>query len=134
MDLCTTFIVRFLDGSVQEHLNFSIKDVVRMYSTKHYALGKEPILISSPDKDLKLYYDAEKLSMYMKNEISYSELYDELWCDGLYRNIMPLKAEKRNDIEQNSLWLNRSSKLILIDNDRNVTTALNSLKQFEKIV
>ncbi|OIQ22058.1 MAG: hypothetical protein BM557_01380 [Flavobacterium sp. MedPE-SWcel] len=130
MDVCTTVIVRFLDGTVQEHLNVSIKDVARMYSTKRYTLGKEPLLISCPNINQQLYYDAEQLKQYIQNDIDFTALYDALWCDGLYRNVITLKAEQKNEVEPNCLWLHQKEILLLVDDDRHITTSFNNSQDF----
>ena len=101
-----TFSVRQKD--LKEALKTSVKlnDVV------------EPILYGEFDYEKLFYYDKEDVFGLIKGELLLSEYKERWFCDGLFRNIMPIEVPNEEQINIGNLWMQRNKQMILVDKDR----------------
>lgn len=95
--------------------------------------GYGPLAFKIEGLDKMIYYDVAAVQVFVKNEISFEELFERNWCHGLYRNERHIKHSSGR-VEAGSLWMLRNNEILLINNDEFITCDFNELSHlFKKI-
>lgn len=107
--------------------------VVKLLLNGQFSELGTPLKMEFPHTSKVLYFDDDYFKQFVQDLLTQEELIKLTECDGIYRNILDLKTDKLQEIEQGSLWKKQGSKYILIDNDDYVDVATHELKLFQKV-
>ncbi|MHA3788341.1 hypothetical protein ACX0HA_09045 [Flavobacterium hauense] len=137
MDSPTTITVWFpgeLAVVYHDHtLAMVVKDQLSLEA--NYPIGFRPLLLEFKDTGSKIFYNSGSLEWYLSGKLSFDEIIENLGCEGLYRNKVPLKTQLNAEIEPECLWMKRDDILRLIDDDEMILIDFNvSEKLFYKVV
>jgi hypothetical protein len=124
MDAPTTITALFPGNRTEVFSTFTFKEVAKILKQRNYSAAQEPLLLSIAGRDKSLYYDSQVIATYVNDPEGWEYLHHTLWCDGLYRNIGKLISGKTT-VDPDSLWLKRSSILLLYDNDDSIWSDFN---------
>lgn len=114
--------VVFLEETTVAFKDVTLKEVVKQ--CLQYPLNnKTPILIKI-GADTKLYFNTPIMVSWVQNEITFSELFENVQIDNLARN-KELLQTKKIAIDSDSLWLVKANYCILVDDDLIIIEKLN---------
>lgn len=105
--------------------NKTFTEALEMVWMSDIANHSEPLKMIFTSTGKMLYMDKNAHTAFLRGEITMKELIELTETDDLYRNRIEVVSNEQITVEAGSLWKCRKQTLILIDDDRHVTTKLN---------
>lgn len=130
-----TFTVVLPQGQAVPYYEVSLLALAKKLLLDYPDFRHQPLAVKDHRYGNILYYNSYAFEQYLTGKMTLQELTDCSWCHGLYRNNAKLLAAGGAEVDPGSLWLQRDSKLILLDDDNYITGELNTAPQlFDRIV